>query len=134
MPSRRYYIAIAPVEHINGKMAPVAVKVRNEVTPPVDPSGGFWYGYRPHWSSRSFFGIRTNPRNLTTNPYTPEELDHRALFTNSLNAVNAAWRVFSKRQKAIDEYYELRQPTATPKGYATSVTYANGGVWPARWD
>ena len=134
MPSRRYYIAIAPVSHINGKMAPVAVKVKNTATPPVDPSAGFWYGYKPRWTHRSFYGIRTNPRNLTTNPYTADELDHRLLFTNTLNAVNAAWSVNSKKQKAIDEYYELRQPTATPKGYATSVTYANGGVWPARWD
>ena len=132
MPSRRYYIAIAPIEHINGKMAPVADVVHNEVNPPVDPTGGFWYGYRPRWAKRSYYGIRTKPRNLTTNPYTPDELNHRTLFTTSLQAVNAAWGDVTKRNKCLEEFSTQSQ-YSTPKGFATGITYFNGGTWPVRW-
>lgn len=132
MPTRRYYIAIAPIDHINGKMAPVADVVHNEIDPPVDPTGGFWYGYRPRWSNRSYYGIRTRPRNLTTNPYTAAELDNRTLFTTSLQAVNAAWSDMTKRNKCLAEFYTQKQ-YSTPKGFATGITYFNGGTWPARW-
>lgn len=134
MPTRRYYIAVLPIEHINGKMDQVANKVHNTPNPPAEPVDGFWYGYRPRYASRSYYGIRRNPRNLTTNPYTQDELEHRTLFTDSISAVNAAWSNLTKRQKCLDEFYTAPQGYATPRGFAVGQTYANQGVWPSRWE
>lgn len=133
MATRRYYIAVLPIEHINGKLDQVSNVVHNTQNPPVEPVDGFWYGYRPYWSKRSFFGIRRNPRNLTTNPYTTQELDNRTLFTNSLQAVHAAWSDPTKRDKCTQEFYNTTTKCKTAQGFAVSETYFNGGTWPSRW-
>lgn len=132
MATRRYYIATLPVEHINGKMDQVSNVVHNTPNPPAVPVDGFWYGYRPYWSSRSFFGIRRNPRNLSTNPYTQDELEQRTLFTDSIAAVNAAWSDLTKRDKCLQEFYTSN--FSTPRGFAVHETYLNQGVWPSRWE
>lgn len=135
MPTRRYYIAVLPIEHINGKMDQVSNIVHNTESPPIEPVDGFWYGYRPRWASRSYYGIRRNPRNLTTNPYTPAEIDNRTLFTISLESVHQAWTDPAKRQRCQDEFYHNHQTSCkTVQGYAVSETHRNGGVWPSRWD
>lgn len=134
MPTRRYYIAVLPIEHINGKMDQVSNVVHNTQNPPAEPVDGFWYGYRPYWANRSYYGIRRNPRNLTTNPYTQEELDQRTLFTDSLSAVNAAWSNPIKRKKCLDEFYTDPKNYKTPRGFAVGETYNNGGTWPSRWE
>ena len=134
MPTRRYYICTLPIEHINGKMDQVKNVVRNTPNPPAEPVDGFWYGYRPRWSNVSYYGIRREPRNLTTNPYTPAELEHRGLFTTALLAVKDAWVVTSKRTKCLNEWENTRTGYATARGYAIAETYANEGVWPDRWD
>lgn len=130
MPSRRYYIAIAPVEHINGKMAPVAVKCPNTEGP--ETFTGFWYGYRRRNIPTSRYGIRTKSRDLLTKPYTPAEDENRTLFTASLHAtfthktIAADWTLMMADFRAQDRY-------TTPIGYAVAACRSNGGEWPPDW-
>lgn len=133
MPSRRYYIAIAPVSHVNGKMAPVRVKCPNSDDPEHLEVPGFWYGYR--LSSRpdiSRYGIRTMCRDLTTKPYTPAEDENRTLFTSSLFAVYdhkevaADWALMLADFARQDRY-------VSPIGYAVAACRSNGGEWLENW-
>lgn len=133
MPSRRFYIAIIPVAHINGKMAPVATKCGNTDDPEHAPAVSFWYGYRHHASPDvSRYGIRSVRRDLNKNPYTPEEDENRTLFRMSLAAVYehkksaTDWALMLKDFGAQDRY-------ATPIGYAIAACRANGGEWLPEW-
>lgn len=130
MPSRRYYIAIAPVEHINGKLAPVAVKCPNSAEGgTVD---GFYYGYRRRSIPVSRFGIRTKCRSLDANPYTASEDENRTLFTASLHAVYEHKSIASDWAAMLVDFDKQRQYT-TPIGFAVASCRSAGGVWPARW-
>lgn len=133
MPAKRYYTATLPVDHINGKMAPVATICSNTDDPEHAPEVSFWYGYKhratPHISR---YGIRTVHRDLTTNPYTPKEDENRTLFTASLTEVY-------KHQKYPPDWalmqadFKMQSRYKTEIGYAVAAVRSNGGVWLQEW-
>lgn len=131
MPSRRYYIGIAPIEHLNGKLAPCRVKCPN-TDDPDKVNEGFFYGYRRRGSSVSRFGVRTLSRNLNTHPVTAAEDENRTLFTAALFAVydhqqqQEDWNLMLKDYHAQNDY-------ATAIGYAVAKCRANGGEWLHKW-
>lgn len=133
MPSRRYYIAVMPVAHINGKMAPVADKVHNTSDPSEIEQTGFWYGYRlakrPEWSR---YGIRKIARDLNTKPYTPSETTNRQLFTSSLQAVNTHKQIAQDWALMLEEF-DTQRLYISPIGFAVAECRKNAGAWPARW-
>lgn len=133
MPCRRYYIALAPVDHINGKMAPVRVKCPNSDDPEHLEVSGFWYGYRhANRPDISRYGIRTMCRDLTTKPYTPAEDENRILFTSSLAAVHAHKRVAADWSLMLADF--ARQSRyVSPIGYAVAACRSNGGQWLTEW-
>lgn len=132
MPSRRYFIALAPVAHINGKMAPNWQRCPNTEDPDIK-NQGFWYGYkRAADPDTSRFGVRVLSRNLIDHPYTPAEDENRTLFTSSLFAVYdhkeiaADWALMLQDFKRQDRY-------GTPIGFAVAACRANGGEWLQEW-
>lgn len=133
MPSRRYYIAIAPIAHINGKMAPQRVKCPNSDDPEHLESSGFWYGYKRRTAPDvSRFGVRTLGRDLTRHPYTAAEDENRILFTASLNAVYAHKRVAADWSLMLADF-NRQDRYATPIGYAVAACRSNGGQWLTEW-
>lgn len=132
MPSSRYYIAIAPIEHINGKMAPVAVKCPDTSDPEKVKVSGFWYGYKRKGSNVSRYAIRETCRDLNKKPYTESELDNRELFRISLLVVQQNKAIPSHWSKMRVEF-RLQSRYTTEMGYAVATTRANGGEWPLKW-
>lgn len=132
MPSRRYYIAMAPVEHINGKMAPVSVKCKNTTDSAAVEVAGFWYGYKHKNCNTSHFGIRTNCRDLNTNPYTAAEIENRTLFTMALQAVNAHRDIAADWALMLADYNK-QSTYITPNGFAVALCRENGGYWLDDW-
>lgn len=132
MSTHRYYIATIPVDHINGKMAPVAVTCPDTTDPAAVENPGFWYGYRVPGRSVSRYGIRTRGRLLTAHPYTAAELENRTLFTLALQAVrehasiSADWELMMNDFRAQKDYI-------SPYGYAVARSRENGGNWPHEW-
>lgn len=132
MPSRRYYIAISPIDHINGKMAPTRVKCPNTEDPEHTTVSGFWYGYRRPGIDINRYAIRTECRDLTTHPYTTREDENRTLFTASLHAV------FTHKAIAVDwalmiEDFKHQDRYTTPIGFAVAACRSNGGEWLEEW-
>lgn len=133
MPSKRYYIATIPVDHINGKMAPVANKCPDTDDPSKLENPGFWYGYRlPKRPGVNYYGIRTQSRNLQTKPYTASEEENRTLFTQSLLSVNEHFGVSPDWELMLDDFNNQRE-YITPRGYAVAQCRANNGEWLDRW-
>lgn len=132
MPSARYYIALAPVEHINGKMAPVKVKCPDTEDPEKVKVSGFWYGYRKKGSNVSRYAIRETCRDLTKNPYTTQELENRDLFRVSLLCVYYNKNIPAHWEKMLLEY-ESQHDYLTPLGYAIAKVRENNGEWLERW-
>ena len=133
MPSRRYYIATAPIDHINGKMAPQWQKCPNTTDPEQIEVDGFWYGYRlPFRPEISRYAIRKLCRDLNDHPYTAAEEENRILFTSSLHAVyehkriQADWDLMMQDFKRQDQY-------KTPIGYSVAACRSNGGEWLENW-
>lgn len=133
MPARRYYIATLPVQHINGKMSPVAVKCSNSADPSQEPEVSYWYGYRHKASPNvSRYGIRSQRRDLSTKPYTAQEDENRTLFTSSLQAVNEHYQIAGDWELCERDFLQ-QFDYATPRGYAVARCRANGGIWPEEW-
>ena len=129
MSSRRYYIATAPVSHINGKLAPVRVKCPNTTSEETEVDG-FWYGYKRHDVSR--YGIRTRCRNLNSKPYTAAEDENRTLFRMSLNAVYANRGILHNWELMLADF-ATQTAYKTPIGFAVAMTRENGGEWRGDW-
>lgn len=133
MPSRRYYIAIAPIEHLNGKLAPVRVKCKNTTDSEHRESEGFFYGYRrAARPSVTRYAVRTLSRDLNTNPYTPQEEENRTLFTAALNATYAHQAIEEDWQAMLADF-EAQSIYVTPLGFAVAMCRQNGGEWPPKW-
>lgn len=130
--SRRFFIPLVPLEHINGKIANCKVKCPN-TDDPEHTNDGFMYGYRhgynPH---KSCFGIRIYSRNLLTNPYTAAEQENRDLFSISLLEVQIHWQDPGDRAKCIADF-DKQDYYHTPRGFAVAMTRENGGQWPGEW-
>lgn len=129
MSSRRYYIATAPVSHINGKLAPVRVKCKNTYEEEKDVEG-FWYGYKRHNINR--YGIRQRCRDLNEHPYTAQEDENRTLFRLSLLAVYSNKRI-DKNWSLMLQDFEMQKDYKTPLGFAIAMTRENGGEWRSDW-
>lgn len=133
MPSRRYYIATAPIDHINGKMAPVATKCSNSDDPDHEPAVSFWYGYRhARRQDISRYGIRSVRRDLNKHPYTPREDENRTLFTSSLFAVYDHKTIAADWGLMLQDF-RLQRRYISPIGYAVAACRANGGEWLPEW-
>lgn len=133
MPARRYYIATLPVQHINGKMAPVRVKCSNVAAGDTPPETSFWYGYRLQSSPDiSRYGIRTEHRMLEDKPYTAAEEENRTLFTMSLQAVNLHRQIAGDWEQCKNSY-QGQKDYKTLNGYAVAMTRQNQGIWPEEW-
>lgn len=132
MPSRRYITNIAPIEHINGRMAQVSNIVSNSPDGTDLYLDGYWYGFRRNGSLRNRFGIRHYRRNLVSNPYTAAEDENRTLFTISLNVVYANKAIPANWALCVAEWAEQRE-YSTQIGYAVHVVRALNGEWPSRW-
>lgn len=130
MPSRRYYIMIAPFDHVNGKMAPVAVKCPN--TEGHQTFDGFWYGYRRPKINVSRYGIRTHGRDLSEHPYTPAEDENRTLFTTSLHSVYTHKAIAPDWTLMLQDFARQTRYT-TPIGFAVAACRSNGGEWLTDW-
>lgn len=133
MPTRRYFISLAPVAHINGKMANGRVKCPNTEDPEHTIVRGFWYGYKRQANPDiSRFAVRTACRDLTTNPYTPEEDENRTLFTSSLHAVYEHKTIAADWSKMMEDF-DRQKRYKTPLGYAVAAVRANNGEWLPEW-
>lgn len=133
MPSRRYYIAIAPVQHLNGKLAPCRVKCPNTSEPEPEPVTGFMYGYKRKESPEiSRFGFRDMCRDLNTHPYTPAEEENRILFTASLAAVHEHKAIAADWALCMADF-ERQDRYKTPIGFAVAACRYNGGEWLEDW-
>lgn len=132
MPSRRYFLSIAPVAHINGKMAPQWQKCPNTEDPGKE-NQGFWYGFkRAADPSVSRFGVRLVSRNLIDHPYTAAEDENRTLFTSSLFAVYDHKTIAADWALMLEDFARQTHYT-TPIGYAVAACRANGGEWLQEW-
>lgn len=133
MPSRRYYTAILPVQHINGKLAPIRVKCPNTYDPEGEKPLGFMYGYKrkkqPHISR---FGFRDSCRNLNTHPYTTSEQESRDLFTSSIVTVHEHMKIAEDWKLCLVDFNNS-SGYVTPIGYAIAACRANGGQWLPEW-
>lgn len=133
MPAKRWFIAYIPVQHINGKMAPVDYKVAN-VPSGVEPDDhSFWYGYRHRATPDiSRYGIRSQHRELSTHPYSPAEEENRLLFTAALNNVYLHREIATEWELCLAAY-NRQKDYATPIGFAVAICRANNGDWPQEW-
>lgn len=124
---------MAPVEHINGKMAPADYHVSNSLDPDSEPAASFWYGYRKQTSPGvSRYAIRSKRRNLTSNPYTDDESDNRDLFRQSCNVVYSNMQNGMRRLLCTADF-NRQSDYVSLYGFAIAKTRENGGVWPRRW-
>lgn len=95
---------MAPVEHINGKMAPQSVKVKNNPTS-THSDVSFYYGYkRSDNPTKSHYGVRAYARNLSTNPYTATETANKDAFTAAVAEAVDTMRDPARRQQAWRDY------------------------------
>lgn len=133
MPARRYYIATIPVQHINGKIAPVSVKCSNSLDPDSEPKVSYFYGYR-HFATPSVsrYGIRQKRRNLSVKPYSTAEEENRTIFTTSLHAVYEHQRIAGDWDLMLKDF-AIQEDYATPIGFAVAMVRANSGEWLGRW-
>lgn len=131
--SRRYYIPMAPVAHINGKIAPQAYKAANTDDPDHTEIDGYFYGYRTRANpNKSCFAIRKQCRNLIDHPYTAAEQENRDLFSISLLEVNIHWQNPEERALCMADF-DKQKYYHTPRGFAVALTRENGGEWLPEW-
>lgn len=133
MPSKRYFISIIPVQHINGKMSRVCDRVHDTTTPDIDSGVSFYYGYRRKSNPAvSRYGLREKGRNLLAHPYSTDETMNRQLFQDSLREISTHYSIPGDWSLMLRDYQQQHQ-YATPRGYAVAMVRANGGEWLSRW-
>lgn len=129
MPSRRYYIAIAPVEHMNGKLSQASEIVKNNPTSDSGQGVSFYYGYRLGNRPLSRFALREKARNLSVNPYTADETANKQYFKSCTQVVDAALQDPVKRASA-EESFKRQSHYVYLRNYCIAMTQKNGGVFP----
>lgn len=131
--SKRFFIPVLPVGHINGKIAPQSYKAKNTDDPDKKQIDGYFYGYRRKSNpSKSCFGIRTNCRDLIEHPYTTAEQENRDLFSISLLEVQIHWQDLEERALCVADF-EKQKYYHTPRGFAVAMVRENGGQWLEDW-
>lgn len=134
MPARRWFIAYMPVEHINGKMAPVAYKVANVPEGTQPDTNSFWYGYRHKYSPDiSRYGIRSQHRMLEEHPYTASEEENRTLFRMALENTYLHREIAGDWELCLQDF-DKQKDYKTALGYAIATCRANNGEWPEDWE
>lgn len=128
MPSKRYMILTAPVEHLNGKLSLADDVVHNELDTNNSSNGGFYYGYRKA-PGISRFGRRERARNLANNPYTQSETANRTLFETSIKAVDVAFANAELKELARVDFVK-QEKYKYLRNFAIARTQANNGVYP----
>ncbi len=131
MSSKRYIIHMAPIEHVNGKLARQAQRVKNadNSSPSAD---AFYYGYRVQGRSVSRFGLREIPRNLTTNPYTTSETDNKSKFASSVDSAKQVMSSDTLRANAWIEFC-MQKKYIRLYNYIISRCRDHGGEIPNEW-
>lgn len=133
MPSKRFYIATAPIASINGKMAPIWQKCPNTDEESEIVSEGFWYGYRRKARPDiNRYAVRKKGRDLRLHPYTTNEEENRTLFTAALLAVYDHRAIEEDWQLMLNDFCQ-QHAYKTPIGYAAACCRRNGGEWPPEW-
>lgn len=133
MPSRRYYIAFLPVQHMNGKLAPCRVKCPNTLDPETEHGEAFFYGYKRRSNPNiSRFGVRDKCRDLNSNPYTAAEDENRTLFRASLVAVYEHKSISGDWALCIADF-DKQDNYRTILGFAVAACRSNGGQWLEDW-
>lgn len=106
---RRYIVNIAPVEHMNGKLAPASYVCHNQ--PDTDISDvSFFYGYR--YSSRpwiSRYALRDRARNLEEHPYTQGEEQSKQMFSECVEQARTMLQSIEWRPKIVAAFNKQRQ-------------------------
>lgn len=126
--ARRYYIAHLPISHINGKLAPAAVKCSNQAD--TDTNGiSFLYGYRRRRDGRSRYAYRSKCRNLAVKPYTAAEIASRNSFTN---AIAVAKNNRHKWSNAAQEFEKSKYKVLY--NFIIAAILNNNGIFPSRWE
>lgn len=134
MPSRRYYITFAPVEHINGKMAPVRVRCRNVQTEEEAEQPGFYYGYQKRTKpNTSRYAVRTRGRVLSANPYTAKEEYNQFIFSDSIYEVNYYKQAEPEAWERMLAEFRTQKKYQYPWNFAIAETIKNNGSFPQRW-
>lgn len=132
--SKRWFIPLPPIEHINGKIENTAVKCPNTYDSEKVYNNGFLYGYRHKTNiNKSCFAVRHKSRDLNNKPYTDNELENRGLFTATLNAVNTHLQIVDDLALVTADF-ERQKYYTTIRGYAIAKVRANNGEWLREWD
>lgn len=136
MSVHRYLTFYAPVEHINGKIAPSAVKVKNVQNEPTEPAEGFPYGYRKaNQGYISRFAVRSKPRVLSQKPYTRREYDLQYYFRRGVYHYTRY-----RDTQPNNRWTALQNAFASQSQYTTAYTLCiakviqNRGAWPDEWN
>lgn len=130
--TRRYAIFLAPVEHINGKLAPSSYVCRN-MPDSTESDVSFYYGYklakRPEVSR---YALRERARNLSQNPYTADETANKVRFKD---CAQLAKQLLSEPQwrKRIQNAFRKQPYYIKLYNYAVAELVRNNGAIPPHW-
>ena len=130
--ARRYVIHIAPVRHLNGKLAPSDVVCHNQ--PDTDESDvSFYYGYRyARRPETSRYAIRDKARNLSVHPYTQGEQDTKDMLTQ---CVATAQHLLSNPtiKARIRRDFNAQRRYIRVYNFTIATLILNQGVIPPHW-
>ena len=126
---KRYFIYMAPVEHINGKLAPSSQVVHNQPDT-SETDDGFYYGYR--YAARpdiSRYALRDKARNLSVHPYTQGEEASKAMFEQ---CVQTALQLLSNptMRIRIAAAFRAQRRYVRLYNYTIATLVRNGGIPP----
>lgn len=130
--SRRYVIHIAPVQHLNGKLAPSDVVCHNQPDTSTSPNC-FYYGYR--YGARpeiSRYALREKARNLSDHPYTQREDDNKSTFTTCVETALTLLANTATRARIIAHFKRQRKYIRL-YNYTIATLRLNGGIIPEIW-
>ena len=120
---------MAPVEHMNGKLAPSSLVCHNQPDT-SETENTFYYGYR--YAKRtdiSRFALRDKARNLSEHPYTPGEDASKAMFEQCVQTAIALLNIPSERAK-IHTAFRHQKRYIRIYNYAIAALIHNEGVPP----
>lgn len=120
-----------PVEHINGKVARQAQKVKNAYNS-LPSDNAFYYGYQLRGRLQSRFGVREIPRNLNDNPYTVNEQVNKADFKFSVELAIDILNNESQKIKALSDFKSQRKYIRLFNYIIARIRLNNGDI-PPEW-
>lgn len=130
--ARRYVIHIAPVQHMNGKLAPSSLICHNQPDT-SETENVFYYGYR--YQTRpdvSRYALRDRARNLSEHPYTDGEEVVKALFTACVNQARQML-ASSEWHARILRAFRRQSRYSRIWNYAVAELVKHSGTVPPEW-